>query len=178
MFLYLWFFVMGREEKIQAIYEDMANKELTLWCKARIYYTDYPNLADKYFWDTTKYIEVVLIGNSYFEDWQIVKYKELENSFLEEDCCGFWVFNPIILQNYRACFFKNIWRPVMIGDVISYLRNPFDKFIEWQPIGEHWLVDSYSKNMNNLLVKWTDTSSSIDEQDDECVSFVYSLIKN
>ena len=65
----------------------------------------------------------------------------------------------------------------MIGDVISYLRKPFDKFIEWQPIGEHWLVASYFKNMEDLLVKWRDTRSPIDKQDDECVDYIYSLIK-
>ena len=31
--------------------------------------------------------------------------------------------------------------------------------------------------MNNLLVKWFDTSLPIDEQDDECVDCIYSLIK-
>ena len=168
---------MNREQKIEAIYQEMSYRELTLWCKVRIYYTNYPNLADKYFWEVTEYIEVVLMGNSYFEDWQSVKYEELENSFLEEDCCGLEVFNPIRLQHYRDLFVKIIWHPVMIGDVISYLRKPFEKFVEWQPVGENWLVDSYSKNINNLLVKWFDTSTSIEEQDDECIDFVYSLIK-
>lgn len=65
----------------------------------------------------------------------------------------------------------------MIGDVISYLRKSFEKFVEWQPVGENWLVDSYSKNINNLLVKWFDASLPIEEQPDECIDFIYSLIK-
>lgn len=65
----------------------------------------------------------------------------------------------------------------MIGDVISYLRKPFNEFIESKPVGENWLVDRYFNDMNNLLVKWFDTSLPIDEQDDECVDCIYSLIK-
>lgn len=154
---------MTREEKLEAIYKEMANKELTLWCKARIYYTNYPNLADKYFWETTKYIEVVSMGNSHFEDWQIVKYKELERSFLEEDCCGFEVFNSIILQNYRACFFRIIWHPVMLGTIFEWYSS------------SRWFINS--QFVMELVDKWTGYDESIDEQSDECVDFVYSLIQ-
>lgn len=94
----------------------------------------------------------------------------------------YWEWLSILREDWRITTnetsyeFTEIWHPVMIGNVISYLRKPFDKFIEWQPVWENWLVDFYSKNINNLLVKWLDTNTSIDKQDDKCIDFVYNLI--
>lgn len=132
-----------RQQKLTAIYKEIANKELTLGCKIII----------------DGEIATIVDGDKYWE-WL---------SILRED---WWT-----TTNETSYEFTEIWHPVMIGDVISYLRKPFEKFVEWQPVGENWLVDSYSKNINNLLVKWFDTSTSIEEQDDECIDFVYSLIK-
>lgn len=72
--------------------------------------------------------------------------------------------------------FTVIWCPVMIWDVISYLRKPFDTFVEGMPVGRSWEVDSYIKNINSLLTEWIDTRSPIEQQSDECINFVYSLI--
>ena len=71
---------------------------------------------------------------------------------------------------------KIIWHPVMIGDVIAYLRKSFYKFVEWHPVGINDEVDRYFNNIKDLLIKWYDTRLSIDKQDDECIGFVYSLI--
>lgn len=133
---------MTREEKIVAIYQEMANKEVSFGCRCRI------NDGE----------DVIFIRQN--KTWSYLSIRENE-----EFTVSLW-YTPEI-----------IWRPVMIGDVISYLRKPFDEFIEWQPVGENWLVDSYFNDMNNLLVKWFDTSLPIDEQDDECVDCIYSLIK-
>jgi hypothetical protein len=46
------------------------------------------------------------------------------------------------------------------------------------PVGRSWEVDSYIKNINSLLTEWIDTRLPIEEQSDECVNFVYSLILN
>lgn len=133
---------MTREEKLKAIYQEMANKEVSFGCRCRI------NDGE----------DVIFIRQN--KTWSYLSIRENE-----EFTVSLW-YTPEI-----------IWHPVMIGDVISYLRKPFDKFIELQPVGEHWLVDFYFKSMKDLLIKWWDTRLSIDKQDDECIDFVYSLIK-
>lgn len=169
---------MEREEKLEAIYAKVANKELALWCKARIYHTNHPNLADKYFWEITKYIEVVSMGNSHFENWQIVKYKDLQHSFLKEDCYGFEVFDPIILQNYRDCFFKVIWHPVMIGDVMDYLEDKSrSQFDEEEEEEYFYSREEYYEDIAELSDCWGDKRLCIDEQSEECIDLVYSLIE-
>ena len=132
---------MTREEKIEAIYKEMANKEVSFGCRCRI------NDGE----------DVIFIREN--KTWSYLSIRENE-----EFTVSLW-YTPEI-----------IWHPVMIWDVISYLRKPFNEFIESKPVGENWLVDRYFNDMNNLLVKWFDTSLPIDEQDDECVDYIYSLI--
>lgn len=161
---------MTREEKITAIYKEMANKELSLWCKLKFVVGSKKSVyAEDCF---SKFLEdwIVESSESYEDEIQIF-YNYTEGTYIY--FCTNCEESVLVYSND----FEIIWHPVMIGDVISYLRKPFDKFIEWHPVGENWLVDSYSKNINNLLVKWFDTSLPIDEQDDECVDFIYSLIK-
>ena len=133
---------MTREEKIEAIYKEMANKKRTFGCRCK----------------THNWANIIFIRKN-----RVWVYLYMKRN--KEFTIPLW-YSPIV-----------IWHPVMIGDVISYLRKPFDKFIELQPVGEHWLVDFYFKNMKDLLIKWWDTRLSIDKQDDECIDFVYSLIK-
>lgn len=115
-----------------------------------------------------------------------VIYKEMANKELTPWCCV-----EVKAQNeygdftYRLCRWDErpeeeikevIWHPVMIWDVISYLRKPFNTFIEGMPVGRNWEVDSYIKNINSLLTEWIDTRSPIEKQSDECINFVYNLI--
>ena len=133
---------MAREEKIKAIYKEMANKELAMWCDI-VADGDMATIIDaNRFWEWI----AILRGN-----WFVTR---------EE-------------PNYE---FTVIWCPVMIWDVISYLRKPFNTFVEGMPVGRSWEVDSYIKNMNSLLTEWIDTRSPIEKQSDECINFVYSLI--
>lgn len=136
---------MNREDKIKAIYKEIANKKLSFGCYVK---TDNGELV---------VIEV--------EEYWIRSWIKESNWFV-------FKFGREDEGKYEI-----IWCPVMIWDVISYLRRPFDTFIEGQPIGENWLVASYLKNMEYLLAKRFDTSLSIDNQDDECIDFIYSLIR-
>lgn len=133
---------MTREEKIQSIYKEMANKELAMGCDI-VADGDMATIVDaNRFWEWI----AILRGN-----WFVTR---------EE-------------PNYE---FTVIWCPVMIWDVISYLRKPFNTFIEGIPVGIHLEVDSYIKNINSLLTEWIDAGLSIEQQSDECINFVYSLI--
>ena len=67
----------------------------------------------------------------------------------------------------------------MIGDVIEYLRLAHEVFIEWQPIEDNTVLRrwrDYKTSINNLITLWYRADLPIEEQSDECIDFVYSLI--
>lgn len=74
---------------------------------------------------------------------------------------------------------KVIWHPVTIGDVLDrYRTNNNDyKVREIDPYD----LKSYSAfqeyDIKRLLNLWTGKRTLIDEQSDECIDFVHSLIK-
>lgn len=73
-----------------------------------------------------------------------------------------------------------IWNPVMIGNVIEYIRIWCKVFIEWQPIEDStvfWRWRDYKTLLNGLIFNWYRADLPIDKQTDECVDFVYSLIQ-
>lgn len=135
---------MTREEKIQSIYKEIANKELSLGCDI-VADGDMATIIDaNRLWEW-----IAILRGNWFVTREEPKYE-----------------------------FKVIWCPVMIWDVISYLRKPFNTFVEGMPVGRSWEVDSYIKNINSLLTEWIDAGLPIEQQSDECVNFVYSLILN
>lgn len=87
---------MTREEKITAIYKEMANKELTFGCTAKL---------------TTKkrtQHDVILIGDiSNGEKYFVVK------DSLDKDVDWFYT---------NDWYYEFIWHPVMIGDVIDWIE--------------------------------------------------------
>lgn len=100
------------------------------------------------------------------------------------DANRFWEWIAILRGNWFVTReepnyeFTVIWCPVMIWDVISYLRKPFNTFVEGIPVGINLEVDSYIKNINSLLTEWIDAGLPVEQQSDECINFVYSLILN
>ena len=141
---------MGREEKIKAIYETIANKERTFGCNYIIKDRD---------WHEYEVRET---------EWECVNLTYWDSYEVDE-----WYDSYDI--NYLVSI---IWHPVMIWDVISYLRKPFNTFVEGMPVGRSWEVDSYIKNINSLLTEWINTRLPIEQQSDECIDFIYNLIKN
>lgn len=141
---------MDREEKIKVIYETIANKERTFGCNYII--------KDRN-WHEYEVRET---------EWECVNFTYWDSYEVDE-----WYDSYDI--NYLVSI---IWHPVMIWDVISYLRKPFNTFIEGIPVGIHLEVDSYIKNINSLLTEWIDARLPIEQQSDECINFVYSLILN
>ena len=116
--LYFWK-KMTREKKLEAIYKEMANKELMLGCF--------------YFSNVTRQKEIY--------DWSI------------------W-------SNYIG---EIIGHPVMIGDVIKRIKENRE-ISYWE-----YLV----KLLGQLSRPWLrrELGLSIDDQAQECVNFVYSLIQ-
>lgn len=138
---------MTREEKLKAIYDEMANKKLGFGCGVEI-------------------------------DWEIGKVVDSDKdwnrlSILRGD---WWV-----TEDEPSYKFTTIWHPVLIGDVIQYLQDTY----QWHPDGR-WGIefepDLYSEeafyaDVNSLCVFWESKRERVDVQSDECIDYVYSLIR-
>ena len=142
---------MTREEKISAIYQEMANKKLKLWCKCK-----------SHNWEN-----VIFIRKN--KTWSYLSIRENE-----EFTVSLWYTTEII------------WHPVMIGDVLDWIENK--KFNVNVPIMWFWFDDGdYSDETKLFLIQkhysekacilWESKRLSIEEQSDECIDYVYSLIQ-
>lgn len=131
------FRIMTREEKLEAIYDEMANKEKTIWCKYLVYADDEPE----------KIIKAV-------EEWENFSLYFGENDY---------AFIPTEKDYSRYYSIKEIiWHPVMIGSI-------FERYSAGK-----WFINS--QFIIELVEKWVGYDKSIDEQSDECIDYVYSLI--
>lgn len=130
---------MNREGKISAIYKEMANKELTFWCQLLI--------ENKWNYIT----RVIWIK----EDWLL-------------ECDNWWSYHQEPMtpnETWRMQYKENIWHPIMIWDVMYYIRKKYWNNHSWFHADRDKLIDLRSKEREPI--EW---------QYDECVNFVYSLI--
>lgn len=140
---------MNREDKIKAIYKEMANKKLSFGCYVK---TDNGELV---------VIEV--------EEYWIRSWIKESNWFV-------FKFGREDESKYEI-----IWHPVMIGNVIEYLRIVCEVFIEWQAVEDStvlWRWRDYKTLLNGLIFNWYRADLPIEKQTDECVEYVYNLIRN
>jgi len=144
---------MTREEKLEAIYKEMANKELSLGCMVRF---------DKWIYTIIDKKNVWFLDSYKGEDWSI------HNTIVVEDGV-----------NSRCYSIKEIiGHPVMIGDVLDRYRTNNNDYKVWEI--DPYDLKSYSAfqeyDIKRLLNLWTRKRALIDEQSDECIDFIYSLI--
>ena len=67
----------------------------------------------------------------------------------------------------------------MIGDVIAYLRKDYDTFVEWKPEWDtrhYWNGKYYKSLLDKIIYTWELFRKPIEDQSDECIDYVYSLI--
>ena len=127
---------MTREEKISAIYAEMANKKLKLWCKCKNH-----NWEDAIFIRQNK-------------TWSYLSIRENE-----EFTISLW-YTPEI-----------IWHPVMIWDVLDWIE-PY-----WWVFAQSVNLDIERTRKGTLLLSVRKQKRKpIDDQSDECIDYVYSLI--
>lgn len=133
---------MTREEKIKAIYAEMANKEKTIWCKYLVYEKNEPD----------KIIEAI-------EEWESFTLYFGGNDYAmkptEEDYHKYYSIKEII------------WHPVMIGDALEVI----------DAIAANRNNARYERRLRDILMVWSKPRKPIDEQPDECIDYVYSLIQ-
>ena len=119
---------MTREQKIAAIYKEMADTDIDEWCIIEAYGERWTILD--YNW-TRAYV--------WRQRWDFEKFDDYQHLSIK-----FW--------------YKVIWKPVMIWDVLEYSSRIL---VSWDPI----------------LMQRDDFRKPVDDQTDECIDYVYSLIQ-
>lgn len=128
---------MTREQKISAIYAEMANKKRTFGCRCRI------NDGE----------DVIFIRQN--QTWSYLSIRKNE-----EFTVSLW-YTPEI-----------IWHPVTIGDVIDWIE-PY-----WKGYAQDVKFSKERKRKIDIVIlQWDRKRESIEEQSDNCIDYVYSLIQ-
>ena len=170
---------MTRDEKISAIYAEMANKELTFWCKLKfdigwkksIYNESDPATEPNYWiikWECEYEDSVQLFLNYAF--WSYAYFRtDCEDEVLTYS------------DDYEI-----IWHPVMIWDVIDWIEKK--EFDVNKPIPWFWFEEDEEFNdetkllliqdyyVDNLISYWDKKRESIESQSEDCIDYIYSLI--
>ena len=132
---------MTREEKISAIYQEMANKKRTFGCRCRI--------------NDGK--DVIFIRQN--KTWSYLSIRENE-----EFTVSLW-YTPEI-----------IWHPVMIWDVLRQIRLLAGYALDNDLIKKSDFGNVIAQHNYRITQIWEDFREPIEEQSDECIDYVYSLI--
>lgn len=143
---------MTKEEKIKAIYEEMANKNFTLWCKINVKYRAY------YHWETGGEV-------SYSKEDDLIVWVDwiASNGDIELNESEFSEADPNWYIEDLEILVKIIWHPVMLGTIFEWYSK------------SRWFINS--QFITKLIDKWTGYDKPIDDQSDECIDYVYSLIQ-
>lgn len=83
----------------------------------------------------------------------------------------------IDLKYSRLCTI--IWHPVMIGDVLDWIyENDIDQVELHQLIERKWKDTNFTYTPSSVMViaLWKEKRKPIDDQSDECIKFIYSLL--
>lgn len=138
-----------REEKIKKIYEVIADKTLSFGCLI-----EFPkNNICVVKWASEHRIEVESLSIINKTIWSSWLYKDnKENS---------------VLSKYK----KIIWHPVMIWDCLDWIEKNWTWKDSCEICWTKWPEI-------HLLQLWKKKWQQIEEQSDECIAFIYSLIHN
>ena len=159
---------MTREEKISAIYAEMANKEDSFWLRFIANFQDY---KDEYF-DAR---ELTTLFWREDEDWEVFREAITDGGllrnhyYLDEDA---WYIPHI----KRGKVLKIIWHPVMIGDVLRQIRLLAGYALDNDLIKKSDFWNVIAQHNYRITQIWEDFREPIEAQSDECVDYVYSLI--
>lgn len=133
---------MTSQEMIDKIYEVAADKTLSEWCIIQTR----ENSCDicspwEYCWHKQYFRKWSMWYDEtiFFDRWRIKL----------EDWISYWEW----------FWYKIIWHPVMIGDVLDYLQS-----------------NSLLSECIDLLWIWNNKRKPIENQSEECITYIYNLI--
>lgn len=135
--------MITKQEKIDAIYEKIARKDIDLWCKIKL--------------------KTGVINTAVWKPaWPLIN-------------CLF--FRQIKTEDIGEI----IGHPVMIGDVMDYFENiALDKIYDYIWVKKEEIPDLILQKTKDAMMEifpfWKQKRLPIEDQSDECIDFVYSLI--
>lgn len=133
---------------LKEIYNKIADKTLSLWCKVNIKYW-----TESEWW----YMVGQYIPSQIKEDWFIRTY--IWSKFN-------WFWWP---KNWD---YTIIGHPVMFWDIIQRMDDEWMKALDYEYDMSVW------KEFVSLYLRWQDYSKSIDEQPQDCIAYVHDLVCN
>ena len=161
-------------EQIKKIYEVMADKTISLWCKVSYY---------KYSWIDT------ILGTLSEVNWDVYGIPECNfwSKWAYKTKSGYVVFTDEKTMDEHIKARKEYEIRKGTGTHFWLYRNLNDSIIIWHPVMIWDALDFFQKNyhsvkreklfdMLDFCVRWEDKIKPIEEQSQECIDFVESLI--
>ena len=143
---------MTREQKLEAIYKEMANKEASFGCRYKF--------IKKY-----QYCDW-----AWFEPWDIITLCKRDAKYEDSFLTTFFRDIALIKKDVYD-YVEIIWHPVMIGDVLDWIEPYWSGYVQSVEFTER-----RRRKMNLVLLQRDNKRLPIDEQSDGCIDYVYSLI--
>lgn len=156
-------------EMINAIYKKIADKRLDLWCKIerKRYRT-----VDWIHWKEPREWIIWLSIKSVTPDWSY-NWQALWVFWSDSWTYACTEFSIDILNSKfddGEFIYKIVWRPVMIGDVLDYIRqDAWDTHLQKR-------YEDIQKLQFKVLQSFS-PREPIDNQSDNCIKFIYSLLE-
>lgn len=146
---------MELKEKIDAIYEKIANKDLNFGCK----------IFHKVDWKRS--FKARIITDKIEKDYGTFYWVKLDSE------------NSVTWLQEKEM--EIIGHPVMIGDVMDYIENiTLDKIYSYIWVKKEEIPDLILQKTKDAMMKifplWKQKRKPIEEQSDDCIDFIYNLI--
>lgn len=143
---------MNREEKIKKIYEKVANKELTLWCKVK--YGDTEWVEHFYIWE--------------WDFWWKLLWKETTIEW----------YASCSIETEEWEEIENMWHYVMLWDVFDFhFKLEYNAWSGKDLETRIRMFDDFNSKAHKIYMVWEEKRKPIDEQSDKCIDLIYDLIK-
>ena len=151
---------MTREQKLEAIYAEIANKEISFGCR-----------VETEFWRNSSIVE-----ETADERWYIVVSEE--SLYNDEDLGAYYCWLKVrwLEAMEKIDIAKIIWHPVMIGDVLRQIRLLAGYALDNDLIKKSDFGNVIAQHNYRITQIWEDFREPIESQSDECIDYVYSLI--
>lgn len=144
-----------REEMIKKIYEVIADKTLSFGCKVH------------YLMDRGK------------REWYHIVWTDLPNCWFHWWLCEDWRWRFDESGESRPAYQVEtdeiIWHPVMIWDVLDWIEVNSKSWIQYDETISffNWEVRT---EINDMFILRGETRKPIEEQHDQCIAFIHSLL--
>ena len=168
-----------KKEKIEAIYEEIAEKTLSLGCRVIIETTwlkhswaswydeeyvwviyEYATWLKSYIWDIKEW-NLLSSYECYLSSWECYDPDRLNFSDFKD---FEWIMEVWESEENKntTYLYKIIWHAVMIWDVLDFIK----KNISWD-----------SNTAEYILKLWEDFKAPIEDQSELCIDFICALLE-